>query len=136
MKPEINFYQVDEAIGKSLAPLVVKILEEKKRVLIFCKDENLIKEIDLNLWSFGRSKFIPHITIFDSEFDLKRQVALITNKEENANLANYLIFIDDVVPSFLESFERVFHFFEEGKNSKKFKPTNFYKKEQGKWVKK
>ena len=63
------------------------------------QNENLIKEIDSNLWSFGRNKFIAHITIFDEDFDLKRQVALITNKE-NSNSANYLIFIDEVSASF------------------------------------
>lgn len=135
MSQEINFYQVDEAVGKSIAPLILKVLEEKKRAIIFTKNENLIKEIDSNLWSFGRNKFIPHITIFDREFDLKRQPVLITNREENSNQADYLIFLDEPSNSFTSNFKRIFYFFEAGKNISKLKPTNSYKKQDGKWVK-
>lgn len=132
---EINFYQVDEALGKSIAPLMLKVLEEKKRALIFTKNENLIKEIDSNLWSYGRNKFIPHITIFDKEFKLKDQPILITNLEENSNKADYLIFLDEPSDNFISGFKRVFYFFEEGKKSTKLKPTNSYKKQGGSWVK-
>ena len=135
MSTEINFYQVDEALGKSIAPLMLKILEEKKKVLIFTKNENLIKEVDSNLWSFGRNKFIPHITIFDENFDLNRQPILITNKEENSNKADYLVFLDEPSQDLVSQFSRVFYFFEEGKNNSKLTPTNSYKKQQGKWIK-
>jgi DNA polymerase IIIc chi subunit len=135
MSQEINFYQVDEALGKSIAPLMLKILEEKKRALIFTKNENLIKEIDSNLWSFGRNKFIPHITIFDKNFDLKRQPILITNKEENSNNADYLVFLDEPSKDFTSNFKRIFYFFEPEKKSSKLQPTNSYKKQDGKWVK-
>jgi DNA polymerase-3 subunit chi len=135
MKSEVNFYQVDEALGKSVAPLLLKILEEKKKALIFTKNEALIKEIDAALWSYGRNKFIPHITIFDKEFELTRQPILISNKEENSNQADYLLFLDEPSESFVSSFARVFYFFEEGKKSSKLKPTNSYKKQDGKWVK-
>ena len=145
MKTEINFYQVDETISKSLAPLLIKILDENKKAFIFCNNANQIKEIDTSLWSYGRNKFIPHITIFDQEFDLERQPILISNKTENANKADYLIFLNEVEESFISKFSRVFYFFEEGNLStakniaKKLKiiatKFNSYKKEDGKWVK-
>lgn len=140
MNPEINFYQIDETLVKSLAPLLLKVLSENKKALVFCKNHNQIKEIDNSLWSYGRNKFIPHVTIFDKEFDLTRQPILLSDKEENANDANYLIFIDEPENAFLSAFSRVFYFFEPDnfdeakKLSQKLKPKNSYKKDDGKWV--
>ena len=141
MSSEINFYQVDETIIKSLAPLLLKILEEKKKVLIFCETQAQIKAIDDSLWSYGRNKFIPHITIYDKDFSLERQPILISDKEENSNKADYLVFLDMPSEAFISKFSRVFYFFEESglgqakTVAKKVKPTNSYKKADGKWVK-
>lgn len=135
MKTEINFYQVDETIIKALAPLLIKVLDEKKKAVVFCGSENLVKEMDASLWSYGRNKFIPHITVFDADFDMLRQPILITNKEENLNKADYLVFLDEPSAAFISSFSRVFHFYELGKLNTKLKPTNSYKKLDGKWVK-
>lgn len=132
---ELNFYQTNEELSKVVAPLAIKILEEKKRVLIFTKSEKLIREIDSSMWSHGRNKFIPHITIFDVDFDLKRQPILITNKEENANEADYLIFFDEPSKNFISTFQRAFHFFSEASYKGDLKAQNFYKKQDGKWVK-
>lgn len=135
MKPEINFYQVDETIIKSLAPLLIKVLDEKKKALVFCADQKQIAEIDASLWTYGRSKFIPHVTISDKEFKMKRQPILITDKEENTNEADYLVFLSEPSEVFISKFARVFYFYEEGKFAAKVKAKNSYKKELGKWVK-
>jgi DNA polymerase III subunit chi len=141
MAVEINFYQADETVIKSLAPLLLKILAEEKKALIFCKNAAQIKAIDDSLWSYGRNKFIPHITIFDTGFVMDRQPILISDKEENANNADYLIFFDLPSDQFLSSFGRVFYFFEEenflnaAALAKKTKPKNCYKKSDGKWIK-
>lgn len=138
---EINFYQADETIVKSLAPLLLKVLEEKKKALIFCTNPAQTKAIDDSLWSYGRNKFIPHVTIFDKDFEMERQPILISDKEENSNKADYLVFLDLPSNGFLSSFGRVFYFFEEQNFStaeeiaKKIKPKNCYKKSDGKWVK-
>jgi DNA polymerase-3 subunit chi len=136
---EVNFYQTDE-VEKSLATLIVKILDEKKKALIFCQNEARVKELDNFLWSFGRNKFIPHITIFDKEFELKRQPVVISNRQENSNNADCLIFLDSVNVDFAKKFQRVFYFFDisdlekSEKIRKEIQPTNSYKKENGKWL--
>ena len=145
MKPEINFYQVDETIIKSLAPLLLKVLEEKKKALIFCKEQNQVREIDSSLWSYGRNKFIPHVTNSDREFIFERQPILISDKEENLNKADYLVFLSDVSEGFATGFSRIFYFFEPHNSAaakilaKKFQPLsskfNSYEKKDGKWVK-
>lgn len=141
MSCEVNFYQCEDLIIKSLAPILLKILEEKKKVLIFVNDEAKIKELDGALWTYGRSKFIPHITIFDEDFDLNRQPILISNKKENSNNADYLVFLSELPLDFIANFNRAFYFFDEANVdeakliSKTIKPKNCYKKENLKWTK-
>jgi DNA polymerase IIIc chi subunit len=141
MNCEINFYQVDEDITRSFFPLLLKILKEEKKVLVFCQNQAQITQIDNSLWSYGRNKFIPHATIFDQEFDFKRQPILITGKEENSNKADYLIFLDAPSCNFVLNFTRAFYFFEEGnfeaakKLAQIIAPENLYKKAAGKWQK-
>jgi DNA polymerase IIIc chi subunit len=147
--PEINFYQVDETIVKSLAPLLLKVLEEGKKALVFCSSQKQVNEIDNALWSYGRNKFIPHLTIFDEDFvrefskkiSFERQPILISDKEENSNQADYLVFLDEPTNSFISSFQRVFYFYEASNFAiakvlaQKLSPKNSYKKIDGKWVK-
>ncbi len=142
---EINFYQFDETLTKSVAPLILKILEEKKKALIFSRDSLRIKEVDDGLWSYGKNKFIPHITIFDQDFILERQPILISDREENSNQADYLILTEKVSEEFAKKFSRIFYFFnalgveEAKKTAASYKKIaskfNSYKKEDAKWVK-
>jgi DNA polymerase-3 subunit chi len=141
MKQEVTFYQVDELISKSFAPLVQKALSEKKRVLIVCADRKLLDEIDASIWSYGRSTFIPHVTIFDREFDHATQPVVISDKYENHNSADYLIFVGDApAQDFCNKFSRIFYLFDvrelnaAKEVAKKLSPSTFYKKEDGKWV--
>ena len=103
MKKEINFYEVDEGVVKAMGPILIKILDEKKRAIIFIKNLDKIKEIDASLWSYGRSKFIPHVTIFDKDFESTEQPILISNEEKNLNKAHYLIFLDEPTQDFLNN---------------------------------
>jgi DNA polymerase IIIc chi subunit len=149
MNIEISFYQCDETIAKSVAPLLLKVLDENKKALIVAEDQIQIKEIDASLWSYGKNKFIPHITIYDKEFakdfDLKRQPIMISDKEENINEADYLVLTKEVSEGFLSKFSRVFYFYDPlnldvaKKLAKKYKAKaskfESYKKENGKWIK-
>ena len=134
MKKEINFYEVDEGVVKAMGPILLKILDEKKRAIIFIKNLDKIKEIDASLWSYGRSKFIPHVTIFDKDFESTEQPILISNEEKNLNNAHYLIFLDAPSKNFLNEFSRSFYFFENSPNCPNIKADNLYKKDKGKWT--
>ena len=138
MNPEINFYEVDDGVVKSMAPLLLKILDEKKRALIFANSQSYLQEIDNALWSYGRSKFIPHALIFDKDFEAGEQPVLLTNQLENTNRADYLIFLEEPADlNFYEKFKRVFYFFQPDLSSQvnkiNTKPHNLYKKIAGKW---
>ncbi|MBM5782213.1 MAG: DNA polymerase III subunit chi [Pelagibacterales bacterium] len=142
---EINFYQCDEQISRSIAPLMLKVIEEKKKVLILVSNQSQMKEIDDVLWSYGKNKFIPHITVYDKDFDFKRQPIVISDKEENANDAEYLVLIKDVSENFLSNFSRIFYFYDQlnideakvlmPKYKKVAAKFEAFKKQDGKWIK-
>ncbi len=141
---EINFYQIDDVITKALAPLLIKITDEKKKALILCSDAKKFKEIDDSLWSYGKYKFVAHATLADkdvAEFGWKRQSIFLVDKEENVNEADYLVLVAEASEDFISSFARVFYFYEAQdsvavkKFAKNFKKVNAYKKVDGKWVK-
>lgn len=108
---EANFYQVNDIDSNSLAPLLFKIIEQNKKVLIYCEDLAKIKELDNSLWSFGRNKFLPHITIFDKNFEFPRQPILLTNEQINSNQADYLILLNQAPLEFTKQFSRIFYFY-------------------------
>lgn len=140
---EINFYHCDDIVANSIAPLMLKVIGENKKSLIYTQTAQ-IKEIDNILWGYNKNKFIPHVTIFDKEFEFKRQSIVITDKEENVNEADYLVITSPASPDFLKTFSRVFYFYDslganqasELKNQagKLFEKVNSYKKENGKWT--
>ncbi len=141
---EINFYQVDDIIYKSIAPLLIKVLDEEKKALIYCQDEKQVIEIDDGLWSFSKTKFIPHGTK-NTKLAPANQPVFITNQTENANQAEYLIMLGEVEEKFLSQFGKIFYFFSSGnvvdarklwaKYKKQSFTLNFYKKADGSWVK-
>jgi DNA polymerase-3 subunit chi len=141
---EINFYQIDEPAHKAMAPLLQKILEDKKKILIFSKNPVLLKQIDDGLWSFSKTKFLPHSTKADKNDPLKQPIFLIEN-EENPNQADFLIMLEQVSDEFSAQFTKIFYFFDDASLSdakkawsyykKKSAILNFYKKADGKWLK-
>jgi DNA polymerase IIIc chi subunit len=144
MIKEINFYQVDEELTKAVAPLMLKILEEKKKCLLLSNSLE-IKTLDTSLWSYGKYKFIPHITSEDKDFDFLRQPIFLTQEEKNFNQATYLAVVNqNFSEDFTNQFERIFYFFnqeniQETKNiflklKNKTSKINSYKKQDGKWV--
>jgi len=139
---EVNFYQIDDLLYKSIAPLLLKILEENKKVLIYSQNEQQIEEIDNGLWSFSKTKFLPHGTKND-KIDHAKQPIFITDELENHNKANYLIMFGEAEKQFLQQFDKVFYFFGSGdiadarKLWEKYKnqscSLNFYKKDDTGW---
>lgn len=141
MSCEVNFYQYDDLLIRSLAPIVLKIQEERNKVLILCESDEQTKELDLALWTYGRNKFIPHATSLDKNFEAKRQPVLITNIAQNINEATYLIFLGQVNKDFVDGFNRAFYFYSYSDEeiakglSLQLSPKNSFKKIDGKWIK-
>lgn len=140
---EVNFYQVDDIIYKSIAPLLIKVLEDNKKALIYCENDKQIEEIDNGLWSFSKTKFVPHAT--HKEKDHSKHPIIITGQQQNHNNAEYLIKFLEAEGDFVKGFEKTFYFFGSGnidearklwaKYKKQSCKLNFYKKNQDKWEK-
>lgn len=139
---EATFYQVNIIDSQSLAPLLFKIIDQDKKALVYCQDTNKIKELDASLWSYGRNKFLPHITIFDNNFDFLRQPILLSNQQENHNQADYLILLSKAENNFIKNFNRIFYFYNDDSEIKDIKndllDSSFsiksFKKDGAKWV--
>lgn len=140
----INFYHCNDILHKSIASVLLKILEENKKALIYCNNQDLINQIDDGLWSFSKTKFIPHGQKKD-DIDIKKQLVFLHNDEENLNNADYLIFLNKVSDDFAKKFDKIFYFFndlnkEESRSLWKYYKEknavlNFYKKEDKNWLK-
>ena len=141
---EINFYQIDDLLHKMIVPLLLKIYDQQKKALILCENEEMVGKLDLGLWNFSKTKFLPHISDQD-DFDLKIQPILLTEREENLNDADFLIMFSEKSEEFIKNFKRIFYFF--GPNDlpdarsfwksskKKSYNLNFYRREAGVWKK-
>jgi DNA polymerase IIIc chi subunit len=141
---EINFYQLENLDCKVIAQILLKIKEEKKRTLIYAKTDEILKQIDEVLWSFSKTKFLPHATKWEKVNPLE-QPTFLTNEENNQNQAEFLLMLDEVSDDFLKKFEKIFYFFNNSNlesarklysnYKKKSFSINFYKKDGDKWIK-
>ena len=141
---EINFYHLENINYKIIAQILLKIRDEGKRTLIYAKTDELLKQIDESLWSFSKTKFLPHATKWENVNSLDQPIFL-TNEEDNQNKAEFLLMLDAVNDNFLKSFEKTFYFFSDNNiefarklyldYKKKSFSINFYKKDGDKWIK-
>jgi len=146
---EINCYQVEQIEQASIANLAYKILKSKKRLLVFAKDEELLKQLDAKFWSFSKTKFLPHATKWDIEteksFKLEDQPVILTN-DENIKDFEQIISFSPISIDFAQKFEKIFYFFYNNDITiaKKFYNNlqnipnckiSIYKKDNDKWLK-
>ena len=140
---EVNFYHIDNIDYTAIALLATKILDENHKAIIYCTNQEVISKLDSSLWSHGRNKFLPHITIYDKDFNFMRQPIVITNNQENINQSSYLILLNSANKEFLEKFDRLFCFIEKDSHLEKDIKScldnncqiNSYKKDSNKWIK-
>lgn len=144
---EINFYQLTDELKKSLPILSVKMLEQKKKVLIFSESSEKIAEIDRFLWTQGKIRFIPHGTKQDGDYE--KQPIFLSTEPENLNNAEFVIILDNIDNDFLNTFSKAFYMFEnKDEEAKKLARQkwkgykelnhnlNYFKQEKdGKWTK-
>ena len=104
---QINFYQVSDEIYQFLFDFLNKLLLEKDKKILIYSDENGIKKLDDNLWSFKKTSFIPHL--IDDNKNADKVPIIITNKLENKYNCNYLITTKNLKQEemFINSFEKV-----------------------------
>ncbi|MDR2527197.1 MAG: DNA polymerase III subunit chi [Rickettsiales bacterium] len=141
----INFYCLNEDMFIFFYTLLLKIYESNKKILIYSTNNDKNRELDLFLWSYKKTSFLPHLLLNDKNSN--RTSIVITDELKNVNNADLLLtseYIDDGV--FLNSFDKVYYAFDEINiktarvNWKKYKDKDYnleyFEKKDGKWDKK
>jgi len=138
----INFYLSDETLGKTLFNLLLKMVEAKYRVVIFCHSKEYLNELDEMLWTLGRVKFLPHGKEEDGYSG--SHPVFLTTKEENPNKASFLFLFGKPSKEFIDKFDKSFYVFDyyhkddaktDWEDYRKLGfETVLMKKEGGKWV--
>lgn len=146
---EINFYVSSSSsvnsIYKLLPPLLTKIIQQKHKVLIACKDQQQMQSLDKFLWEFDKDEFLPHGT--NLQENATEQPILITDESQNLNLADILICLSGKQVNDFSSYLKVFDLFEGTEQQKqqgrirwkeykdKGYELSYYTSVNGKWTK-
>jgi DNA polymerase-3 subunit chi len=96
---------------KVVCDLAEKCYQAGKRVVIFCEDQEKAKELDLLLWTWKQSSFIPHIYSATLETSFYEPI-LVTSQIGDSYNYNVLILSDTVTTETLNKFEIVIEFAE------------------------
>ena len=107
---EINFYHLSQSsLDKALAKLLEKMIATGKRAVVWTNTAEKAEELNIGLWTYSQSSFIPHGTAEDGFSD--HQPIYITAKSDNPNKANFIVTTDNVVIQDFTNFERCFDVF-------------------------
>ncbi|MFC6199645.1 DNA polymerase III subunit chi [Ponticaulis profundi] len=112
MASEWWFYHLDRPpLAAALAPLFEKCLERDWRVLVVSPSQEVLDEIDKDLWTFRDDSFLPHgRDIGQAEL----QPVLLSSGAQNQNGAKVLVLLNGEGHDPKADFERVMVVFEDG----------------------
>lgn len=100
----VGYHHSISPLEKVLPKLLEKVLAAGQRAVVMAGSEELLKTIDMFLWTYSKSELIPHGTAEDGNPSL--QPVWLTCQEENPNQANVIIVVGDLRPTSLTSFEK------------------------------
>ena len=107
---EINFYQLQQSpLEKTLPKLLEKIYDGKMKTVVLIENEEKLKEIDAQLWSYSQSSFLPHGCEKDG-FEKDHPIWL-TTRLENPNDASVLVVIEGEEVKNFTSFQKCLNLF-------------------------
>ncbi len=100
---EIRFYHLERQILEQVLPaLLLKALDQGRRVVVKTRDEKEAERLSEHLWVFQPDVFLPHGTKKDGFAE--SQPVWITAQDENPNSANVLILAQGAESDCVESF--------------------------------
>jgi DNA polymerase-3 subunit chi len=107
---EVTFYHFTSVpLLKGVPSLLKKIYDTKKNVLLLCKDEEEVEELDKFLWSFSTKIFLPHGTEKDEEQE--NQPIFLSTKIMSVNDPKVILSFIDISDKEMENFESVIFVF-------------------------
>ncbi|NRA73296.1 MAG: DNA polymerase III subunit chi [Rickettsiales bacterium] len=105
-KTSISFYHFTiTPLVLGLSKLIKKIYDTKNNLLVLCRDEFEMRELDKTLWTFASREFIPHGTSNEADAELQ-PVLFSTNMQSNKNNAEILLSCCDKVENLDFSFKK------------------------------
>ncbi|MFC7290204.1 DNA polymerase III subunit chi [Hirschia litorea] len=93
-KGEWWFYHLERtSLEEALGPLLEKCLQKEWRVLIVGSKERLPR-LDLGLWTWKDTSFLPHARADKAGDTLERQPILLSTESTPANNADIIVLLD------------------------------------------
>ena len=88
---EISFYHFTiTPLVLGMSKLIKKIYYTKRNLLVLCKDEEEMNELDRTLWTFASREFIPHSKVNEPTPELQ-PVLLGNSLQDNKNKSEVLL---------------------------------------------
>jgi len=88
---QVSFYHFTlQPFALGLSRLIKKIYSTGQNLLVVCKTEAEIHELDRTLWTFASKEFIPHGTTNEADAELQ-PVLLTTDPNGNKNASKILL---------------------------------------------
>ena len=110
-KVSVSFYHFTiTPLVLGLSKLIKKIYDAKKNLLVLCKNEIEMNELDKTLWTFSSREFIPHGTINEANPELQ-PVLFATSLHDNKNNAEILLSTHDKAESLDSNFQKYLYGF-------------------------
>lgn len=108
---EVGFYHLTATpLEKALPKLLEKVLQARKRTVIFCGSEERLDYLNGALWTYGRASFIAHGS--KKEGSPQDHPIWLTTGDENPNGAQFLVQLDGVESPSLSTYERCLDLFD------------------------
>lgn len=109
---DVNFYQLaSRPLDAVLPRLLEKALAAGFRTVIHSADAALLARLDAALWTYDAASFLPHAV--DGPFAVDQPV-LLTRAPGDANGADLMAVVDDILPGDLSRYKRVLYLFDGG----------------------
>jgi DNA polymerase-3 subunit chi len=110
-KIELSFYHFTSSpLAVGLPRLIKKIYESKQNLLVVCKTQSEMNELDRVLWSFSPKEFIPHGIAGQEDAELQ-PVLFAMNQSANQNSAEILLSSNGEVVDLNSSFKKYLYAF-------------------------
>lgn len=107
---QVDFYQLaGTPIEKTVPPIAAKTLESGERLLIVADAAELRSRLDLELWTFSPTSFVPHGDASGNAPEL--QPVLISDSATASNGAKFVLIADGKWREDALAFDRVFYLF-------------------------
>lgn len=95
---------------KGVPRLITKVCNSDHKILIVCENEEQMRALDNELWTFSTKEFIPH-DIYTCESPQSQQVLLALDSKDNLNKADVLVLYNQTANYNISEFQKVIYVF-------------------------